>query len=313
MKIAFLLYPTQGVKVHEDSSFWIMHELKRRGHEVFYFESRDLSMTARGPRAYLRKALLHPAKGYLPSQPASQATLLEELQCLFIRKEPPVNELYWNALQILSALSERVFILNDPMGIARTNEKQSALLFPEICADSLVTESVQEANRFVKSLKKDVVIKPIDNKSGVGIVRSGAKDRNLQSLLEMATDFGRRRIMVQRFISADTYGDKRILLLNGEPLGAFLRKPGRADFRANLSAGASMHDAEISASDLKIIEIIKSYLLRNGLYFVGIDVIGRYLTELNVTSPAGIPEINHYRKSGCQKKVADFIERRLRR
>ncbi len=313
MKIAFLLYPTTSVKIQEDSSFWIMHELKRRGHEVFYFESHDLEWSKRAPRARLTPAKLDVRKGYLPSVKREGLTSLTGLDCIFIRKEPPFDTQYLYALQLLETIKHKVFVLNDPAGIAMANEKLFALLFTKYAPETLVTENIASARSFIKSLRKKVVVKPLHQKGGLGIFATSFNDENLPSLLETVTEHEKRRIMIQRFVPARIYGDKRIVILNGDILGAFIRKPPRGDFRANLSVGGTMRKASVNSWDKKLVEEMAPPLLSHGLFFVGIDVIGRYLTEVNVTSPAGIPELNHLNKTHLEQSVADFIEERCRR
>ncbi|OGW82594.1 MAG: hypothetical protein A3C47_03710 [Omnitrophica bacterium RIFCSPHIGHO2_02_FULL_51_18] len=311
MKISFLLYPTHNVKVNEDSSFWMMLELQKRGHEVSYFESKDLFWADAAPRAYAASARLNAQKGYLPSPLSKHPVNLAGVDCIFIRKEPPFDADYLYALQLLENIRDTVFVLNDPAGIAVCNEKLFSLRFKKYAPESFVTENPERARAFIASLKAKVIVKPLNEKGGVGIVATSCGDRNLASLLHSATHSGREKVIIQRFVSADRYGDKRIIILNGEPLGAFLRRPPRHDFRANLSTGGSMHKAPLTAWDKKLVCEMAPLLLKHGLYFVGIDVIGRYLTEVNVTSPAGIPELHSLNKLRLEKKVADFIERRL--
>ncbi len=311
MKIAFLLYPTTKVKINEDSSFWIMKELQARGHKVYYFESRHLFWSEGLPKAFLTPAKLSTVKGYLPSFPDKNTVSLDAMDCIFIRKEPPFDTEYLYALQMLNEIKGKVFILNDPQGIALSNEKLFSATFGRYSPLSMVTENPSIAIGFIRRLKKEAVIKPLDNKGGAGIVKVDAKDRNLPSFLDTITNYGRKKVMIQQFISADRYGDKRILLLNGRILGAFLRKPPSWDFRANLSVGGSMHKASVTQSDKALAETLVPELLERGLYFVGVDVIGKYLTEVNVTSPAGIPEINHFNRVKLEKNVCDFIEKEL--
>ena len=313
MKIAFLLYPTVKVKIDEDSSFWIMKELQGRGNKVFYFESKDLFWVDGQPYAFLTKAKLHNSRGYLPSLPSKKPSPLMSLDCIFIRKEPPFDISYLYALQILNEIKRKVFILNDPQGIALSNEKLFSTVFKKFAPESLVTENTVLAGRFIKDLRGQAVIKPLDEKGGVGIFLTHAKHKDLSSLLNLSTHSGKQKIIIQRFVPENKYGDKRILILNGKILGAFLRKPPSWDFRANLSVGGSMHKASVTVSDRKIVNAISPELSARGLYFVGIDVIGKFLTEINVTSPAGIPEINAFNGTKLEKEVADFIEKRAAR
>lgn len=310
MKIAFLLYPTAKVKTEEDSSFWIMRELVRRGHTVSYCESRELIDTPDGPVAYLHPARLNVKKGYLPSPAGRAPEPLSEFGCIFIRKEPPFTTEYLYALQTLDRIKERVFVLNDPAGIAMANEKAFTLRFPGLTPASMVTSDPDEARRFIKKLKGRAVVKPLHEKGGAGILSTDGKDRNLPSILETMTKNGRRRVIAQAYAPVEKFGDKRILILDGKILGAFLRRPPRTDFRANLSVGGSMHAAKVTAADERLVGEMTPVLSRLGLHFVGIDVIGPWLTEVNVTSPAGIPEIHGYKKNFPEKAVCDFIERR---
>ena len=310
MKIAFLLYPTAKVKVDEDSSFWIMKELKERGHQVTYFLSEQLFWTSNAPYAFLTKAKLDPVHGYLPSPQEKRASPLASLDCIFVRKEPPFDISYLYALQLLNEIKTKVFVLNDPAGLALSNEKLFSVIFKRFSPESMVTENPFLADRFIKNLHGKAVIKPLDNKGGTGIVATHSKDKGLFSLFNKVSKYGRIKVMIQRFVSAKRFGDKRILILNGQPLGAFIRKPPAFDFRANLSIGGSMHRASLTAFDQKLVDAMAPELLARGLYFVGIDVIGKFLTEVNVTSPAGIPEINYFNKTRLEKAVADFIEKR---
>ena len=310
MKIGFLLYPTAGVKVDEDSSFWIMNELLCRGHRVFYFESSAMIGSQRGPRARLTPARLDIKKGYLPSAPSKNYEDLSLFDAIFIRKEPPFGLPYLYALQLLETIKDRVFILNDPAGIALANEKLFSLRFARYAPESLVTEDPLVARAFIRGLRSHAVVKPLDDKGGRGIFEASSKDKKLMKKLEAVTSSGKLKVILQRFVSAKKHGDKRLVVLNGKILGAFLRRPPKNDFRANLSVGGTMHRASVSAWDKKMVSDMHPLLDRYGLYFTGLDVIGKYLTEVNVTSPAGIPEIHQFDRSYPERKVADFIEKR---
>ncbi len=310
MKIAFLLYPTATVRTDEDSSFWIMHELGRRGHEVCHFESRHL-FAEPGPKAFVYRSKMDPRKGFALSSLSPKPSDLFDFDAVFIRKEPPFDNSYLHALQILDLLKGRVFMMNDPRGIAMFNEKLSILHFPELVPATMVTDNPALARNFIDDLKKQVVVKPLHEKAGSGILTARIGDKNLPSILDVATSAGKNKVMVQEFIRVKGLADKRILLLNGEFLGVFARKPAPSDFRSNLSVGGSMHKASLTSEDKRIIDAIAPTLVRNGLYFAGIDVMGPYLTEINVTSPSGIPEINALCGTRLQKKVADFIESRV--
>ncbi len=312
MKIAFLLYPTASVKVDEDSSFWIMHELARRGHEVSHFESRDLFWGQGQVRAALSVSRLDPKRGFTLTKRTHSPSALEGLDAIFIRKEPPFDTEYLHALQLLSLVSDRVFILNDPSGIALCNEKLFILEFKEFIPESFVSGDPEELKKFICFAASNVVVKPLNDKGGAGIFVTRSHDRNLPALLTQATNHGGRKVMVQRYIPHDKTGDKRILILDGEPAGCFVRVPPKTDFRANLSVGGTMRKSRLSSRDGKILRALRPKLREHGLYFVGIDVIGGYLSEINVTSPSGIPELRQLTGQRIEKKVADFMERSRR-
>ena len=311
MKIAFLLYPTAKVKVDEDSSFWIMNELQLRGHVVSYFESSRLCWEGGKLWAPVVTARLDVKKGFLPSSLPKKETDLATMDVIFIRKEPPFDTEYLYALHLLELVKSRVFVLNDPAGIALCNEKLFTLQFERFIPESLVTGQPDVARNFIKKLGKPVVIKPLHQKAGSGILRTDTRDKNLPSMLDIATDSGKKTVLIQRYIPQNAFGDKRILVLNGQPIGSFLRRPPKKDFRANLSVGGSMHRAGLTSSDKKMVDAMAGRLLRHGLYFVGLDVIGGFLSEINVTSPSGIPEIRQLEGKRLERDVADFIERRL--
>lgn len=311
MKIAFLLYPTDGVKVYEDTSFWIMHELIRRGHQVFHFESQDLFWENGEAQAYLRVTRTHAARGFLPAPRPAKAVRLSKMDCVFIRKEPPFDRDYLYTLQLLETVKHRVFVLNDPAGIAMSGEKIFTLDFKRRIPETCVTEDPEHAQRFIRGLGAKAVVKPLHLKGGSGVVVLSPTDRNRASILEMSTAEGSEKVMVQRFIDADRYGDKRILVLDGKILGSFTRVPSRSDFRANLSRGATLRKAPANAEDKALVDELAPELAKRGLWFVGLDLIGKYLTEINVTSPAGIADLKILYRSNPETKVADFVESRI--
>ncbi len=298
------------MKVDEDSSFWMMYELSRRGHQICHFESKDLFWDSGKTLARVSTSRFDPVHGFVKTSARSEPVELEKMDVIFIRKEPPFENEYLYTLQLLALLKDKVFILNDPMGIAACNEKLFILEFDKWIPESFVSGKPKDIQKFIVSQKTNVVLKPLNNKGGAGIVVTHGKDRNLPSLLDLMTGGGLYKVMAQRYVPHDQTGDKRILILNGEFLGCFSRVPSKADFRANLSVGGSMRKASLSSRDKKILQALKPALLRHGLYFVGIDVISGYLSEINVTSPSGIPEIRELSGENLEKKVADFIERR---
>ncbi len=310
MKIAFLLYPTHKIKTDEDTSFWIMYELERRGHQLSHFESSDMSWVDGKVKARLSVSRLDPARGFVLTQRASSATPLDDMDVIFVRKEPPFNNEYLYALQLLELLRDDVFVLNDPGAIALCNEKLFILNFLDMVPDLLVTSSTKAAVDFIRRIGSPAVIKPLNNKGGAGVIKTQIKDRKLKTHLARATNQDSTKIMIQRYIPQNDQGDKRILLLNGKTIGSFIRKPSKGDFRANLSVGGTMQATRLNKRDKQIAEQVGRECAKRGLYFVGLDVIGPYLSEINVTSPSGIPEIKQLLGLDLERKIADFIEDR---
>jgi len=214
---------------------------------------------------------------------------------------------------LLDFLKKKVFIINDPTGIRDANEKLSSFMAPRFCAEAVTgyrAELIRSLLRRIRS--RTFVLKPLFYKGGQGIVKGSGASAAFKRLIEKATHDAHEPVTVQRFIPHAKTGDKRILLLDGNALGAFTRIPGR-DFRANMALGGTAQWTTVEPRDQKIIRALKGYLRRNGLFFVGIDVLDGFLTEVNVTSPAGVPEINQFHGLKTEVPVVDFLEARAPR
>ena len=226
------------------------------------------------------------------------------------RKDPPVDAEYVAATQIL-ALCRRTLVLNRPEGILVANEKLYAVHFHDLMPDTVVAREIPRLVDFMAKAGGEMIVKPLDGRGGEGIFHVRHDDRNLFSILEQATRFGSRWIMAQRYLDEVRGGDKRILLVDGEPIGALLRVPSEGEVRANLHVGGRPERGVLDDRDREIIDRVAPSLRRDGLFFVGIDVIGGYLTEVNVTSPTGIQEINRLEGVRLEERVIDGVERRL--
>jgi glutathione synthase len=238
-------------------------------------------------------------------------SLDEEIDLVFQRVDPPVDDAYVTATQIL-ALCNRALVLNRPESILAANEKLYALRFPELMPETLVSRRISELLDFLDKLDGKMIVKPLDGKGGEGIFELSRDDRNLRSILEQSTHFEKRRTMAQRYLPAVRTGDKRILLVDGEPIGAVLRVPHETESRSNLHVGGRPEQTTLDADDRKIVETIGPALRRDGLFIVGIDVIGGFLIEVNVTSPTGVQEINALEGRCLEAEILDGAEARLR-
>jgi glutathione synthase len=231
----------------------------------------------------------------------------DEIDVALQRKDPPVDAAFITATQMLGTC-QRTLVLNRPTSVVAYNEKLLALHYPDLIPETVVTQRIQELRDFMATVGGEMIVKPLDGKGGEGIFHVTQDERNLSSILEQSTAFETRWAMAQRYLPAVRQGDKRIILLEGEPLGAVLRVPAESETRANLHVGGRAAKAQIEPADRRIIERVAPLLQREGLFFVGIDVIGGLLTEINLTSPTGVQEINALDGVRLEERVIDRIE-----
>jgi glutathione synthase len=305
MRIGFLMDPIESVRVDHDSTFALMLECQRRGLEVR--ELRQEWLYAAEGRACSRMRTVE-----VQRQPGAHYRVagdfdapLEELDILFMRKDPPVDVAYVRATQLVE-LSDGPLLLNHPRGLRAANEKLFALRFPDLTPATLVSREISRLRAFIDAQGGDGVVKPLDGCGGQGVLRVRRSDPNLSALLEIATEGGKLPVMAQAYLPAVREGDKRIILLGGEPIGAVLRVPRAGELRANFASGGSAAPAPLTARDREICRRLAPSLEELGLWFVGIDVIGGKLTEVNVTSPTGLVEIDALSGQSLEQRVIDF-------
>jgi len=306
--MAFVMDAIESVDIAADTTFALMLEAQRRGHELLYMQLHDIGV--RGGQAVARAAPIslrrEPGRHFTLGQPRLLA-LDEAVDFVFQRKDPPVNAAYAAATQILS-LCRRALVWNHPHSLLSANEKLYALHFADLMPATLVSRDMAALLDFLEEQGGQMVVKPLDGKGGEGIFHLRPGDPNLRSILEQSTAFGARWAMAQAYVPEVRRGDKRILLLEGEPLGALLRIPAAGESRANLHVGGRAVRAGLDSADRRIIERIAPRLRRDGLFFVGIDVIGGRLTEINVTSPTGLQEMNALDGARYEERIFERIE-----
>ncbi|MBI5515685.1 MAG: glutathione synthase [Deltaproteobacteria bacterium] len=314
MRIAFLMDPLERVSVQTDTSFALMLAAQAHGHGLYHLGPRDLLATTGGLRARVRPARVSreapPAHCVLG---AVETVDLAAMDVVFIRTDPPFDALYLYDTLLLEALRGGTLVVNDPRGLRDANEKLYALHFGELTPRTVVTCREADVLDFLRELGGPAVIKPLDGAGGRGVLVLEPGDRNLRSIIETLTDDGRRYAVVQEFLPAVRKGDKRILLLDGEPLGAILRVPREGELRSNLHVGGTAVAAELDDDDRRILAGLGPRLRADGLYFVGIDVIGGRLTEVNVTSPTGIQELSRFTGVDHAAAVIAWAEARAAR
>ena len=308
LTMAFVMDPVTDLDVAGDTTFVFMLEAQKRGHAVLYVDPGDLTIEQGRPAARVTPVTLRVEKGnHVDLGDARTVILDDEVDVAFQRKDPPVDAAYIAATQILGTC-QKTLTLNHPESVLAFNEKLFAVHFPDLMPITSVTKNIADLRQFMKARGGEMIVKPLDGKGGEGIFHLVEGEKNITSILEQSTQFGTRAVMAQEYLPAIREGDKRILLLEGELLGAVLRVPAPKEVRANLHVGGTAEKAELTAADLKIIERVGPVLKRHGLFFVGIDVIGDRLTEINVTSPTGVQEINTLDNTCLEAKVMDAVE-----
>ncbi len=313
LDIVVVMDPIGAIKIAKDSTFAMLLEAQRRGHALWYVTPGGLGV--RDGRATARMAPLTVAddpRGWFELGAASQAEL-DARHVVLMRTDPPVDDQYMHDTQILS-LAQRAgaLIVNDPQGLRDYNEKLAALLFPQCCPPTLVSRDAAELKAFVAE-HGQAVLKPLDGMGGRSIFRAADREPNLNVILETLTDGGLRQTMAQRFLPAIVDGDKRILLVDGEPIDYCLaRIPQGDEFRGNLAAGGRGEGRPLSDRDRWIAAQVGPEMKARGMIFVGLDVIGEHLTEVNVTSPTCIRELDAQFGLNIAGRLFDAIEARAR-
>lgn len=311
MRLVFVMDPPSAIKVDSDTTFALMLEAEHQGHRVDHCLPTDLFLVAGTLHAHTRRA--HLSRD--PVEPIALAqgedVNLEQVDAVLVRTDPPFDTNYlWTTL-LLEHLRDKTLVVNDPRGLREANEKLYTCRFPDLMPETLVSAHRERIKSFVRQVGGRAVIKPVDGAGGEGVMALMQGDPNLRAIIDNVTHNGRRVAMVQRFLPEYEQGDKRILLLDGEPIGALLRVPKPDDIASNLRMGGSAHASELDAHDQRIIERIAPRLRADGLYFVGLDVIGGFLTEVNVTSPTGIQQISRLNRENVPARVVRWIEQRV--
>ena len=312
MNFLFLMDPLETIIMEKDTSFILMLASYKRGHNVYFLPDGGIIHRDHQTAFEVKKVIPQLA----PKQPfiVSDREILPEnkVDAVFIRSDPPFDAQYLLNTWLLDLLPKKIFIINNPNGIRSANEKLWALRFKTIIPPTLVGRNREEILTFLDR-EKEIIVKPTDGHGGKGVFRIKQSDTNVNVILETLTANGTKDIVVQKYLPEAQKGDKRILLLDGEPLGAVLRVHAKGEHRNNFFAGGKPYPAKITAQDLKIIKTIKPKLKELGLYFVGIDIIGRYLIEVNVTSPTCLREMNRLYKLKLEDKIIDFVEKEMRK
>ena len=296
--------------VFHNATFALMLAAQELNVRVFLTESNNLKIVNNNVFAKFDEiSLKKEVDNYLQIKRTEECSL-DSLDIIFARKDPPINENFISYAQTLLLVPQnKTLIVNSPKGILEVNEKLYALNFPNIILPTIVTSKKNEIFNFLNE-HKEAVIKPLFNKGGEGVFHLSGKDKGIDSVISSSTQNETRVALVQKYLPEVTSGDKRIVLLNGEPLGAIYRIPKEGEFRANVRRGASVKECKLSKRDLEICRTLKPHLIKDGIYFASIDVIGDYLIEVNVTCPASLQEVERCTGRNAAKEIVSWAVER---
>jgi glutathione synthase len=310
LHILYVMDPMTRVLVDKDTTFAFQLEGQKRGHEQYHCQPGDLFVDRAVPHVTARRLTVERAAAHYHLLEARVAPLAA-FDVVFMRKDPPFDMAYFFATHLLGLVDPAVtFVLNAPRGLRDANEKLYSLNFPDLIPESLVTSDLARLRAFLDSLGGEMIVKPLVGAGGSGVLHVHRGDRNLHALLEMSTRDGMELVMAQRYLPEVRQGDKRIIVLDGEPLGAVMRIPREDEHRGNIHVGGRVEPAPVDDRDREICRRMAARLRADGLWFVGLDVIGGFVTEVNVTSPTGIQEIDRLDGVCLEARVLDFVETR---
>jgi glutathione synthase len=312
MDIAMVMDPIEGIRIKKDSSFAMLLEAQRRGHRLHYATSGDLAIEGEVAMARLAPLTVRDDPSDWFEKGPARWQPLGGMDAILMRRDPPFDSQYLYDTQVLTlAQRQGALVVNDPQGLRDMNEKLFALHFPQCIPPSRVSRDASHLRDFVEQ-ERDCVLKPLDGMGGRSIFRARADDDNLKVILETLTQGGRQLALAQRYLPEIRQGDKRILLVDGEPVPyALARIPAADDFRGNLAAGGRGEGRPLTERDRWIAAQVGPELKRRGMLFVGLDVIGDWLTEVNVTSPTCIRELDAQFGINIAGQLFDAIEARL--
>ncbi len=306
MKIAFQMDPMDGLKFASDSSWQLMMEASKRG-MVYHYTPQDLSWH-NGELLALTRQVDIKDETYQLADP--KTINLATMDVIFIRQDPPYDMRYLTTTYLLEKIAKQVLLINNPTAIRNFPEKISVLDYQDLIPPSLITYSCREAKAFAQNYQQ-VIVKPLYSFAGSDVFCLAFNDLNFANIIDNLIQIYQAPVIIQKFIPEVSLGDKRIILVEGEPVGAFIRRPATGDIRANLACGGQAYPTELTDQEKKICQIIKPMLVKNGLFLVGIDVIAGYLTEINITSPTGIVQVQKYGNAKVTQDILNLITNKI--
>lgn len=311
-KIAIQMDPLEKINPKEDSTFVIAQEAQRRGYKLFHYSPKDISLKnniiiAKG--CYFK--IINQGKKFFKKQKKISINL-NQFHYVLVRQDPPFNMEYITATYFLEMLNQKVLVVNNPAEIRNNPEKLSMFNFKNLIPDTLISEDLTEIQNFIKKYKF-TILKPLYGNGGEGIEKVTKGSLKNKTIIQRMIKKYKGAIIAQKFIKEISQGDRRIILIDGEYMGSVARIPKKGSIKANFHAGGSAQKSGLVFKDRKICSKLKPYLKKKGLFFTGIDAIGNYLTEINVTSPTGMQEINQLNNTRLEKIFWDKLEKKIKK
>ena len=311
MKIAFQMDPIEYVDINADSTFRLAEEAQNRGHDLYVYTPNDLTFNRGKVAAKVRSISLKRKIGDHVSFGAVELLDLSEFGIIWLRQDPPFDMGYITNTHLLDLVDKETLIVNNPFWVRNLPEKLLVLEFPDLIPDTVISRDLDEIKEFKREFK-DIIVKPLYGNGGAGIFRLKEDDKNLTSLHELFSNMSSEPLIAQAFLPDVRSGDKRIILVDGSPVGAINRVPKAGEIRSNMHVGGKAEPAKLSQRDREICRAIGPTLKSKGQVFVGIDVIGEYLTEINVTSPTGIQELERFDNVNIAEMIWHAVEEKLK-
>ncbi|WP_417789831.1 glutathione synthase [Terasakiella pusilla] len=312
LRVAIQMDPIESIDINGDSTFVMGLEAQKRGYSLFHYLAQDLTMVDGRVIALARPLTLRREKAnHFEVGEARWIDLKDDVDVVLMRQDPPFDMGYITASHLLDHIHPETFVVNDPMQVRNAPEKLFVTKYPDLMPPTMITRNKQQIEAF-RDQHKDIIVKPLFGNGGAGVFHLKPGDENLNSLLEMFEQQYPEPFMIQAYLPDVRKGDKRIILVDGEPVGALNRIPAEGEARSNMHVGGKPAQSELTDREREICARIGQDLKDRDLIFVGIDVIGDYMTEINVTSPTGLQEINRFDGVCLEAKIWDAIEKRLK-
>jgi glutathione synthase len=310
LSVAIQMDPIESINIDADSTFMLAMEAQARGHRLYHYLPQNLSFRQGKVAAWARPLTVRREKGNHYSLGDAINLDLASVDVVLMRQDPPFDMAYITATHLLEHVHPKTLVVNDPVHVRNAPEKLLVTHFPDLMPPTLIASDRRDILDF-RAEHQDIIVKPLFGNGGAGVFHIKPDDENLNSLLELFTQQSREPVMVQRYVPEVRQGDKRIILVDGVAAGAVNRVPAAGEARSNMHVGGRPEKTSLTKREQEICEAIGPTLKERGLIFVGIDVIGDYLTEINVTSPTGIQEINRFDGAKLEGLIWDAIEKRL--